>query len=186
MFSWNKIINALKRSRGNINPFTTFKPSGWKCYRTIGSYVSCAFIEIWNTGEVWRARKMRESCARRISYTLSKINTELIIGMRYSTVKGNSFIYNIFRNFERYRKRFRISLKIVKLMWLAVCSQLRATVLIWLQNVNNNIFHGVEWLFRFSFGEQNSFDMGGGGREFGTFDSLLLLIISCYISYLTE
>ena len=49
MFSWNKIINALKRSRGNINPFTTFKPSGWKCYKTIGSYVSCAFIEIWST-----------------------------------------------------------------------------------------------------------------------------------------
>ena len=34
MFSWNKIINALKRSRGNINPFTTFKPSGWKCYKS--------------------------------------------------------------------------------------------------------------------------------------------------------
>ena len=32
MFSWNKIINALN-SRGNINPFTTFKPSGWKCYK---------------------------------------------------------------------------------------------------------------------------------------------------------
>ena len=57
MFSWNKIINALKRSRGNINPFTTFKPSGWKCYKTIGSYVSCAFIEIWSTWEVWRALK---------------------------------------------------------------------------------------------------------------------------------
>ena len=27
MFSWNKIINALKHSRRNINPFTTFKPS---------------------------------------------------------------------------------------------------------------------------------------------------------------
>ena len=27
MFSWNKIINALTRSRGNINPFSTFKPS---------------------------------------------------------------------------------------------------------------------------------------------------------------
>ena len=24
-------------------------PSGWKCYKTIGSYVSCAFIEIWST-----------------------------------------------------------------------------------------------------------------------------------------
>ena len=50
---WNKIINALKRSRENINPFTTFKPSGWKCYKTIGSYVSCASIEIWSTWEVW-------------------------------------------------------------------------------------------------------------------------------------
>ena len=60
MFSWNKIINALKRSRGNINPFTTFKPSGWKCYKTIGSYVSCAFIEIWSTWEVWRALKKLE------------------------------------------------------------------------------------------------------------------------------
>ena len=57
MFSWNKIINALKRSRGIIDPFTTFKPSGWKCYKAIGSYVSCAFIEIWSTWEVWRALK---------------------------------------------------------------------------------------------------------------------------------
>ena len=40
MFSWNKIINALKRSRRNINPFATFKPAGWKCYKTFGSYVS--------------------------------------------------------------------------------------------------------------------------------------------------
>ena len=28
MFSLNKIINAPKRSRGNIYPFTTVKPSG--------------------------------------------------------------------------------------------------------------------------------------------------------------
>ena len=28
MFPENKIINALKRTRGNMNPFTTFKPSG--------------------------------------------------------------------------------------------------------------------------------------------------------------
>ena len=32
-------------------------PSGWKCYKTIGSYVSCAFMEIWSTWEVWRALK---------------------------------------------------------------------------------------------------------------------------------
>ena len=35
-------------------------PSGWKCYKTIGSYISCAFIEIWNTWEVWRALKKLE------------------------------------------------------------------------------------------------------------------------------
>ena len=29
------------------------KPSGWKCYKT----VSCAFIKIWSTWEVWRALK---------------------------------------------------------------------------------------------------------------------------------
>ena len=32
------------------------KPSGWKCYKT----VSCAFIEIWSTLEVWRALKKLE------------------------------------------------------------------------------------------------------------------------------
>ena len=40
-------------------------PSGWKCYQTIGSYVNCAFIEIWSTQEVWRTRKMRRGCSRR-------------------------------------------------------------------------------------------------------------------------
>ena len=35
-------------------------PSGLKCYKTIGSYVSCAFIEIWSTWEVWRALKKLE------------------------------------------------------------------------------------------------------------------------------
>ena len=34
--------------------------SGWKCYRTIGSYVSCEFINIWSTWEVWRALKKLE------------------------------------------------------------------------------------------------------------------------------
>ena len=24
-------------------------PSGWKCYKTIGSYIICAFIDIWST-----------------------------------------------------------------------------------------------------------------------------------------
>ena len=35
-------------------------PSGWKCYETIGSYISCAFIEVWSTREVWRALKKLE------------------------------------------------------------------------------------------------------------------------------
>ena len=35
-------------------------PSGWKCYKTIGSYVIGAFIEIWSTQEVWRALKKLE------------------------------------------------------------------------------------------------------------------------------
>ena len=35
-------------------------PSGWKWYKKIGSYVSCAFIEIWSTWEVWRALKKLE------------------------------------------------------------------------------------------------------------------------------
>ena len=32
----------------------------WKCYKTIDSWVSCAFIEIWSTWEVWRALKKLE------------------------------------------------------------------------------------------------------------------------------
>ena len=35
-------------------------PSGWKCYKTIGSYISCVFIEIWSTWEVWRVLKKLE------------------------------------------------------------------------------------------------------------------------------
>ena len=35
-------------------------PTGWKCCKTIGSYVSCAFIEIWSTWEVWRALRKLE------------------------------------------------------------------------------------------------------------------------------
>ena len=74
MFSWNKIINALKRSKGNINPFTTFKPLGWKCYKTIGSYVSCAFIEIWSTWEVWRALKKLELLSATPRATLTHLS----------------------------------------------------------------------------------------------------------------
>ena len=35
-------------------------PWGSKCYKTIDSYVSCVFIEIWSTWEVWRALKKLE------------------------------------------------------------------------------------------------------------------------------
>ena len=34
-------------------------PSGWKCYETIGSQVSCAFIKIWNTWEVCLEQLLR-------------------------------------------------------------------------------------------------------------------------------
>ena len=35
-------------------------PWGWKCYKTIGSCISYAFIEIWSTWEVWRALEKLE------------------------------------------------------------------------------------------------------------------------------
>ena len=35
-------------------------PLGWKFYKTIGSYISCVFIEIWSTWEVWRVLKKLE------------------------------------------------------------------------------------------------------------------------------
>lgn len=35
-------------------------PSGWKCYKRIGSCVSCAFIEMWSTWEVWRTLEKLE------------------------------------------------------------------------------------------------------------------------------
>ena len=50
--------------RQQTNPLRKKFPLGWKCYKTIGSYVSCAFVDIWSTWEVWRARKMRKSCSR--------------------------------------------------------------------------------------------------------------------------
>ena len=38
----------------------SIEKKNWKCYKTIGSYVSCAFIKIWSTWEVWRALKKLE------------------------------------------------------------------------------------------------------------------------------
>ena len=42
------------------NPLRKNFPLDWKCNKTIDSYVSCAFIEIWSTREVWRALKKLE------------------------------------------------------------------------------------------------------------------------------
>ena len=41
-------------------PWEKKLPTVWKCYKTIGSYISCVFIEIWSTWEVWRALKKLE------------------------------------------------------------------------------------------------------------------------------
>ena len=49
-------------------------PSGWKCYKTIGSYVSCAFIEIWSTREVWRGLKKLELLSARPRATLTHLS----------------------------------------------------------------------------------------------------------------
>ena len=49
-------------------------PLGWKCYQTIGSYVSCAFIEIWSTWEVWRALKKLELLSAMPRATLTHLS----------------------------------------------------------------------------------------------------------------
>ena len=49
-------------------------PSGWKCYKTIGSYVSCAFIEIWSTWEVWRTLKKLELLSAAPQATLTHLS----------------------------------------------------------------------------------------------------------------
>ena len=67
-------FTAWRNSRGNINPFTTFKPLDWKCYKTIGSYVSCVFIEIWSTWEVWRAHKKLEVLSATPRATLTHLS----------------------------------------------------------------------------------------------------------------
>ena len=58
-FLLRTLMTSANKSLEKKN-FTTFKPWGWKCYKTIGSYVSCTFIEIWSTWEVWRALKKLE------------------------------------------------------------------------------------------------------------------------------
>ena len=46
--------------RQQTHPSKKNFPLGWKCYKTIGSYISCVFIEIWSTWEVWRVLKKLE------------------------------------------------------------------------------------------------------------------------------
>ena len=60
--------------RQQTNPSRKNFPSGWKCYKTIGSYVSCAFIEIWSTWEVWRALKKLELLSATPRATLAHLS----------------------------------------------------------------------------------------------------------------
>ena len=69
-------------------------PSGWKCYKTIGSYVSCAFIKIWSTWEVWRALKKLEFLLAMPQATL----THLLC----SVVKKWEAIYPLHPNINAY------------------------------------------------------------------------------------
>ena len=75
---------------------------GLKCYKTIGSYVSCAFIEIWSTWEVWRALKKLEhlSCSPnfpRASYLDERTLTYEPI-VKYNSLLA-VFLSVVFRNF---------------------------------------------------------------------------------------
>ena len=49
-------------------------PSEWKCYKTIGSCISCAFVEIWSTWEVWRALKKLELLSATPPATLTHLS----------------------------------------------------------------------------------------------------------------
>ena len=68
-FLLRTLMTSANKSLEKKN-FTTFKPWGWKCYKTIGSYVSCTFIEVWSTWEVWRALKKLELLAATLRATL--------------------------------------------------------------------------------------------------------------------
>ena len=49
-------------------------PSSWKCYKTLGSCVSCSFIEIWSTWEVWRTLKKLELLSATPRATLTHLS----------------------------------------------------------------------------------------------------------------
>ena len=112
MFSWNKIINTLKRSRGILTLLQLFKPSGWKCYKTFGSYVRCAFIEIWSTREVWRALKKLELLLRifpalqtfrvlHISMNARWRMNHLLIGQNFLTFNPKGLGFRCFKDVFR-------------------------------------------------------------------------------------
>ena len=52
----------------------SIEEKNWKCYKTIGSYVSCVFIEIWSTWEVWRALKKLELLSAMPRATLTHLS----------------------------------------------------------------------------------------------------------------
>ena len=115
-------------------------PSGWKCYKTIGSYVSCAFIEIWSTWEVWRALKKLEllsatpratlthlSCSPNFSRALyldeRTLTYEPIVNLRYtrdikperrwcSFEKRNSIAFGLFRHKDKFHAFASLNSKI--------------------------------------------------------------------------
>ena len=63
--SWCQQTNPLRKKNF---------PWGSKCYKTIDSYVSCVFIEIWSTWEVWRALKKLEFLSAMPQATLKHLS----------------------------------------------------------------------------------------------------------------
>ena len=94
-------FTAWRNSRGNINPFTTFKPLGWKCFKTIGSDVSCVFIEIWSTWEVWRAHKKLEVLSATPRATLTHLSCPPNFP-RASYLDERTLTYEPIVNFHKY------------------------------------------------------------------------------------
>ena len=65
VFNPPKKMKRKRKQRTSMAGVIPFCNSEWvqvgkykyKCYKTIGLYVSCAYIKIWSTWEVWRALK---------------------------------------------------------------------------------------------------------------------------------
>ena len=67
----------------------------WKCYKTIGSYVSCAFIKIWSTWEVWGALKKLELLLAMPQATLTHLSCSVV-------KKWEAIIYLLHSNINAY------------------------------------------------------------------------------------